>query len=65
MAGRRQRDRKRRLRKPGMDREDVALLACRLLVAAFEPTNQRARRFNRDGTEAAYVAAQTALDLAC
>jgi len=48
-----------------MDRVDVALLTCRLLVAAFELTNQRARRFNRDDTEAAYVAARTALDLAC
>ena len=50
---------KHRLRGDG---EDVALLACRLLVSAFDQAKQTGRSLNRDDIEAAYVAARAALD---
>jgi hypothetical protein len=47
-----------------MHREDAALLACRLLVAAYERARSRGRGVDWDDIEAAYVAARAALDLA-
>ena len=65
MAGSGQRDGRHRLRKPVMNREDTALLACRLLVAAYERAGLRGRGVDWDDIEAAYVAARAALDLGC
>jgi hypothetical protein len=65
MARSGQRDGKHRFRKPVMDREDVALLACRLLVAAYERARLHGRRIDWDDMEAAYAAARAALDLGC
>jgi hypothetical protein len=48
-----------------VDRENVALLACRLLVSAFDQAMQTGRSLNRDDIEAAYVAARAALDVSC
>jgi hypothetical protein len=48
-----------------MNREDTALLACRLLVAAYEQARLRGRGVDWDDIKAAYVAARAALDLGC
>ena len=52
----------RRLR---VDREDVALLACRLLISAFDQAMQTGRNLEPHDIEATYVAARAALDLDC
>jgi hypothetical protein len=51
-------------RKPPIDPEDAALLACRLCVAAYERAKLRGGGIDWDDIEAAYVAARAALVLA-
>src|SRR6516164_10059437 len=46
----------RRRRTPAMDREDAALLACRLCVAAYERARLRGGSVDWDDIEAAYAA---------
>jgi hypothetical protein len=48
-------------RRPVMDREDAALLACRLCVAAYERAMLRGDGVDWDDIKAAYVAALAAL----
>ena len=42
---------------------EVALLACRLLVTAYEHAKQRGDHLDADDVDAAYVAARSALSL--
>ena len=51
-------------RRPVIDPEDAALLACRLCITAYERARLRGGSVDWDDIEAAYAAARAALALA-